>query len=296
MNSLFYIISKGFTGFVRNGYMAVASVITLTCCLLLTGSFGLLVYNLYVNLNALDELNEIVCIVNYDVSEKDALALGDKLKELDNVSHVIFVSKEEALDQMREKYADYPSILEVYEKENPLPFAYKVKYVDSEKISTLTYELRGFKEFKNVDDRADITTALENMRNTVFFIFLGFLFALAAITVIIVMNTVKMSITARSEEITVMRYIGATKQFISIPFILESFISGIISICISIGIEYCVYTYLFNVINTDADINSFISVVPFSEIGWILLAFFASISTITCYIGSKISLRGHVKA
>ncbi len=293
--SFSYIMSKSFHGFTRNGFMSFASVLILTSCLLITGCFGLLIYNLYVNLNALDELNEIVCIVHYDVSEEDVIALGDKLEELENVSAVVFVSKEEALDQMRKKYADYPGILEVYEKENPLPYAYKIKYIDSEKVSNLTYELRNFKEFKNVDDRVDITNTLENMRKTILFVFIGFLAILLFISVVIIMNTVRMAISSRIKEITVMRYIGATKFFISLPFIIESFIIGFISAAIAYGLQYGIYAYLFNTINSDADINGIITVAPFADIWWIVLIAFFAVSTLTCYIGSKISLVEHVK-
>ncbi len=296
-----YILSQSFHGFSRNGFMSLASILILTSCLLITGCFGLLIYNLYVNLNALDELNEIVCVVNYEVDEQSALALKPKIESLDNVANVVFVSKEEALEQMRESYSGYPSLLAWMEESNwdgennPLPFVYKVTYTDTEKVPSLTYELQNMAEFKTVDDRISLTNTLENVRTTVLFVFIGFLVILLFISVIIIMNTVRMAISSRSKEITVMRYIGATKFFISLPFILESFIIGLISAVIAFGIQYGIYAYVFQKISTDPDINSLITVAPFSEVwGYVLLAFIA-VSLLTCYIGSKISLVEHVK-
>ncbi len=296
-----YILSQSFHGFSRNGFMSLASILILTSCLLITGCFGLLIYNLYVNLNALDELNEIVCVVNYEVDEQSALSLKSKIESLDNVENVVFVSKEEALEQMRESYSGYPSLLAWMEdanwdgENNPLPFVYKVTYTDPEKVPSLTYELQNMAEFKTVDDRISLTNTLENVRTTVLFVFIGFLVILLFISVIIIMNTVRMAISSRSKEITVMRYIGATKFFISLPFIFESFIIGLISAVIAFGIQYGIYAYVFQKISTDPDINALITVAPFSEVwGYVLLAFIA-VSLLTCYIGSKISLIEHVK-
>ncbi len=292
-----YILSKSFHGFTRNGFMSFASVLILTSCLLITGCFGLLIYNLYVNLQALDGLNEIVCIVNYDVGEEEVSELEERIRSLENVSEVVFVSKEEALQSIEERYKNSPdkSFLELYRKDNPFPYAFKITYEDAEQVPSLTYELQNMKELKSVDDKIDLTQALENMRKTILYVFIGFLAILLFISVIIVMNTVKMAISARSKEITVMRYIGATKFFISLPFILESFIIGLISSVAAFGLQYAIYSYVFNKITTDADINNLIFVVPFSEIWYIILIAFVAIATLTCYVGSKIALVEHVK-
>lgn len=299
--SLPYLLGRSFKGFSRNGLMSFASVLILTSCLLISGCFGLLIYNLYVNLNDLDELNEIVCICRYKDFEKSELdALYDRLCKLENVEEVQYTSRAEALEKMREKYAEHPQILERFaDDNNPFPDVYTIKYSGSEAEATdLLFALRNskqFPEFKSVEDRIETANTLEKLKNTVLWIFIGFMLVLVFISVVIIMNTVRMAITARADEIEVMRYIGATGWFISFPFIFETFFTGLISALIAFGAQILIYDKTLQIISTDASVSGLIRFVPFSEVWYFVLGSFIVLSLLTCYIGSKISLYKHIK-
>ena len=299
--SLPYLLGRSFKGFSRNGFMSFASVLILTSCLLISGCFGLLIYNLYVNLNALDELNEIVCICRYDEFEKSELdALYERLCALDNVESVEYTSRSEALEKMREKYAEHPQVLERFaEENNPFPDVYTIKYSGSEAEATdLLFALRSdkqFPEFKSVEDRIETANTLERLKNTVLWIFIGFLLVLVFISVVIIMNTVRMAISSRNDEIEVMRYIGATGWFISFPFIFETFMTGLLAALIAFGGQMLIYDKTMQIISKDASVSGLISFVPFSQIWYYVLAAFIALSLLTCYIGSKISLSKHIK-
>ncbi len=113
--SFSYLTQRSFHSLVRNGFMTLASVLILSSCLLVTGSFGLLIYNLYVNLNDLDGLNEIVCMCDYDLPDGEEKRIEETIKGLNNVESVTFISKEAAFEEQKKQYASFPAILDYFE-------------------------------------------------------------------------------------------------------------------------------------------------------------------------------------
>lgn len=298
--SFSYLMSRSFKGFSRNSLMSVASVLILTSCLLVSGSFGLIIYNLYVNLNSLNELNEIVCMCNYEkIPQEELDDLYGRLTALPNVESVKFTSREEALQNMREKYAQHPQVLDRFnEDNNPFFEIYTITYKGSDQDAVnLLFTLRDkeqFPEFRTVEDKLETANTLERLKNTVLWIFGGFMIVLVFISIIIIMNTVRMAISSRSEEIEIMRYIGATGWFISFPFMLESMFTGFISAAIAFVLQFLTYNYLFGLLETNKT-ASVIQVTPFSELWYFVAGGFLLLSFITCYIGSKISLSKYIK-
>ena len=299
--SLSYLMSRSFKGFSRNGLMSVASILILTSCLLISGSFGLIIYNLYVNLNSLNELNEIVCMCNYEkLPDEQYDDLYNRLTALPNVTKVEFTSREQALENMREKYAQHPQVLDRFNDENnPFFEIYTISYTGSDQDAVnLLFSLRNkndFPEFRTVEDKLETANTLESLKNTILWIFGGFMLVLVFISVIIIMNTVRMAISSRSEEIEIMRYIGATGWFISFPFMLESLFTGLVSAVIAFVLQFLTYNYMFKLLTSGASSSGIITIAPFSELWPYVAIGFLALSFLTCYIGSKISLSKHIK-
>ena len=299
--SFSYLMSRSFKGYSRNGLMSLASVLILTSCLLISGCFGLIIYNLYVNLNSLNELNEIVCICNYEkLPDEELDELYKTLTRLPNVQSVEYTSREEALDRIREKYAKYPQVIDRFnEDNNPFFEVYTITYSGSDQDAmNLLFTLRNkneFPQFRTVEDRLETAGKLEKLKNTILWIFGGFMIVLLFISVVIIMNTVRMAIAARKEEIEIMRYIGATGWFISFPFMVESFITGLISAAIAFGLQMLVYTNVTRLLSFDGSASGLITIVPFSQVWYFVLGGFIVLGLITSYIGSKISLSKYIK-
>ena len=299
--SFSYLMSRSFKGFSRNGLMSAASVLILTSCLLVSGSFGLIIYNLYVNLHSLNELNEIVCMCNYEkIPDEQLDDLYNRLAALPNVTEVKFTSRKQALENMREKYAQHPQVLERFNEENnPFFEIYTISYSGTDKDAVnLLFTLRNkteFPEFRNVEDKLETANTLERLKNTILLIFGSFMIVLLFISVVIIMNTVRMAISSRSEEIEIMRYIGATGWFISFPFMIESLFTGLISAVIAFALQFITYNYLFGLLASGGSSVGIITIVPFGEIWYYVALGFIALSFLTCYIGAKISLSKHIK-
>lgn len=299
--SFSYLMSRSFKGFSRNSLMSLASVLILTSCMLVSGSFGLIIYNLYVNLNSLNELNEIVCMCNYEkIPDEQLDDLYDRLTALPDVDSVKFTSREEALANMREKYAQHPQVLSRFNDENnPFFEIYTISYTGSDQDAVnLLFTLRDkekFPEFRTVEDKLETANTLEKLKNTIFWIFGAFMIVLVFISIIIIMNTVRMAISSRSEEIEIMRYIGATGWFISFPFMMESLFTGLISAIIAFFLQFLTYNYMFGLLTSDSSASGIIQIAPFSELWHFTAVGFLLLGFLTCYIGSKISLSKYIK-
>lgn len=299
--SFSYLMSRSFKGFSRNGLMSLASVLILTSCLFISGCFGLIIYNLYVNLNSLNELNEIVCMCNYEkLSDEELDSLYNRLVKLPHVDSVKFTSREEALENMREKYAQHPQVLDRFNEENnPFFEIYTITYSGTDQDAVnLLFELKNkkeFPEFRAVEDKLETANTLEKLKNTILWIFGSFMLVLIFISVVIIMNTVRMAINSRSEEIEIMRYIGATGWFISFPFMVESLFTGLIAAVIAFLLHLITYNYLFGLLAANTGASGIIKIVPFSDIWYFVALGVLALSFLTCYIGSKISLSKHIK-
>ncbi|MBO4423666.1 MAG: permease-like cell division protein FtsX [Clostridia bacterium] len=297
--SLTYLLSRSFKGFSRNGLMSFASVLILTSCLLISGTFGLLVYNISKSLGNLNELKEFVCLCGYEKPAEGELEdIESRLRALPHVEDVKLTTREEALVNMKEKYAKHPQVLERFNEENnPFFEIFTVTYNGSEQDAadlwfTLTNE---FPEFRAVEDKLETANKLEKVKTTVLWIFGGFMVTLVFISIIIIMNTVRMAISARSEEIEIMRYIGATGWFISFPFMVESLFTGLISIVIAFLLQFLSYDYLLKLLAPDPETSGIIQIAPFGEVWYYVLIGFCVLGFLTCYVGSKISLSKYIK-
>lgn len=295
--SLTYLISQAFKSLFRNGIMTVASVAVLMSCLVVMGSFALLVYNIDYNLDQLGSLNEIVVYCDTDLDDEAVDSIGRRIRLMDNVNEesVSLITKEQALIDERQKYNEFTDLFDQMDKTgvNPYPDTFVIQYEDNNKVSSLEMELSQLEGVHKVQCRADLAESIEGLKNSVIFIFMWFLIILFIVSVFVIINTIKMAVASRRQEITIMRYVGATKWFITTPFILEGIVIGVISSGLAYGIEYFLYRTIYNKVGAD---YTMIALKSFGEFQWLLLAGFIAVGVLTGIIGSSISLRKYLKA
>ena len=272
--------------------MSLAAITVLLSCLVLMGSFSLLVYNVNVNIEEVAKLNEIVVIVDTSASDEEVEALSAKITALDNVANVEFISKEQGLESERSRYEEYSYLFEEIAEENPLPDVFKITYEDNSRVANLVYALGKFDHVSKVNNRTDIANDIESIKSGVSFIFIWFLAILFVISIFIIINTIKIGVESRSREISAMRYIGATNFFMMTPFIIEGVIIGLISG----GLGYILQGVLYNAIyNAMSGEYKMIAVAPFTDVQVVILGGFLVIGVLAGTVGSGISLRRYMK-
>ncbi len=297
--NIFYFIKEAFLSMVRNGVMTFASIAVLLSLLVVTGGFALLVVNIDKNLESIGVMKQIVVFCDRSASEEKVNEIYEKLIKLDNiekdengnVTGVVKVTKAEALQQMKEQSPG--TYDDVTDENNPLYDEFDITYVDNAKVSELDYQIRQIDGIVKVNNRLELATSIENMKSGVMVIFVWFLVVLGVVSVFIIINTIKLSVFSRRNEISIMRYVGATGTFISLPFIIEGIIIGLVSSVIGYFIEMYVYSYVSKMV--DSEIGQIISVYPFDDIKLYVLFGFLGVGIVTGIVGSVISLGRYLK-
>jgi Cell division protein len=223
--------------------------------------------------------------------------IGVKIANLDNdnIKHINLVTKEQALEEERERYADYPGLIDSALAEgNFYPDNFIITYYDNDKVETLKYQLDDLNIFYKITDRSELATRIDYLKSGVIIVFSWFLALLFIVSIFIIMNTVKLAVFTRKQEISIMRYVGATNWFITLPFMLEGVLIGLISGGLAYLIEWYIYLYLQKMVISDT--IQMIHIVSFNNLSmWLSVGFIAT-GILTGVIGSLISMRRYLKA
>lgn len=290
----FYFLGQAFKSLWRNGVMTAASIFILTSCLIVLGSFGILVADINLNLDNLGLMNEIAIYLEPTLSDEEVEEIYTSLRTMENVGDITFISKEQGLEEMRQDYADYSNLFEIAEgEENPLPDMFYITCEDVTKATTLEYRLGEIEGISKTIFRLDLAAQIDSFKSGVTLVFAWFLVLLFVVSIFVIVNTIKIAVHARRHEINVMRYIGATRTFIITPFILEGMIIGLLSGVIAYFAEWYIYTYIEQVVATEIRM---LEVYAFSDLAQYVLLGFLLIGTVTGAIGSSISLRRNLNA
>ena len=287
--NMLYFIGQAFAGLWRNGVMSFASIAVLMSLLVVIGGFTLLVTNIDENLEQFGVLNEIVVFVDAEATEEQIVEVGERISKLDNIDTVRRVTKAEGLAQMKAESDVYD---DVSEENNPLPDSYVITFFDTEKVPELDYQLHQIEEIIKVNNRLDLADKIESFKSGIMLVFVWFLVILLVVSIFIIINTIKLSVFARRNEISIMRYVGATGWFISLPFIFEGIIIGLVASICAYFIEWYIYRYVEQMVMTELQM---ISILQFSEIRLLVLFGFIAIGIVTGIVGSSISLGRYLK-
>ena len=285
----FYFIGQAFEGLWRNGVMSFASIAVLMSLLVVIGGFTLLVTNIDVNLSEFGLINQIVVFCDPNASDEQIAEIGEAIGKLDNIESVQHVTKEEGLEQMKAEYDIYD---DVSEANNPLPDSFVITYLENEKVPNLDYQLNQIEGIAKVNNRLDLATKIEGFKRGVMLVFVWFLVILGVVSIFIIINTIKLSVFSRRNEISIMQYVGATGWFISLPYIIEGAVIGLVSSVAAYFIKWYIYSYIEEMVITDLQM---ISILQFSDIRGYVFWGFLGLGVFLGVVGSIISLARYLK-
>lgn len=288
--NIFYFIWEALKGMKRNGVMTFASIAVLLSCLLVIGGFSLIVFNIDLNLNQLGNLNEMVAFCEPDADDETVARIKDELSALENVDELIHSTKSEQLKKLQEEnFALYGDITE---EENPLSDSFTISYHDNSKVPELDYQIRQIEGIRKVRNNLELANKIESLKHGIMLVFIWFLAILFVVSVFIIINTIKLSVFSRRKEISIMRYIGATNWFITLPFIFEGIFIGIAS---GIGSFFIIKFGYSAIVSNAASSMQMISLISFSEISAVVLLGALGIGIVTGVLGGLISLGKYLK-
>ena len=294
MRRLADAFSQAFKGVFRNGFVTFVSVFVLVSCLLFIGSFTLIAMNVAYNLEDVTDLNEIEVFLDFDADDETVARIEREILRLDNVESVILVSKEDGLSDMTGEFADYGYLFDdITDEENPLSDKFRVLYIDNARVTTLDYELKQIDGVRKVNSRLDIAATVASLQGGITVILAWFALLCTVVCMFVVFNTIKLSVYSRRDEITIMRYIGASRSYIAAPFVLEGMLIGTVGAVAAVFLEKLIYTVLTDYVAVQMNV---VRLYSFAEVTEPLLAVFFGIALSTGIFGSLLSLGKYVEA
>lgn len=291
-NIIGYLIGEGFRNVFKNKKSTMSCLIIMCATMIIFGIFFLVGENVKNTMNELEESQGFEVFIKNDATEAEIATLGEEIRKIEGVNNTQFKSKEEALTIMKERLQESQWLIDgLY----IFPASYIVKLTDlnlSEQVQEQVLELDNVKRITSSDKTMKTLVALGNGINLITGIILVLLIF---ISIFIISNTIKLTVHARRKEISIMKYIGATNNFIRSPFIVEGIIIGIVAAMLSvmlIGLSY-------NVI-ADKLLNSSITdliqfqLLGFNELFDLIIVVYLVLGVGVGVIGSVISMRKYL--
>lgn len=219
-------------------------------------------------------------------SDEEGKAFCDKLAKLDNVQSVEFVSSEQGLESIKgsmlEGQEEYFSFLDD-EFGNPLSCAAKVSMKDMTRFEETLKQIEKFEEVDTIQSQGDLAEKISSIERGITVAGFWIIAILIIISLVIVSNTIRITMYNRKLEISIMKAVGATDGFIRLPFMVEGVLIGIISALISEGLLYFCYRVATETIGATLGTGD---IVKYSDMGWFLLGVFMGIGILAGFFSS----------
>ena len=209
-----------------------------------------------------------------------------------------FVSKDEALEQMKERFGERQDLLEGYEGENNIFTAsYVVTLTDLTKSEAVQDQINTYTDVvKKINSKDEVVTTLINLANGIKIVTGVILVLLIIISIFIIANTIKLTVHSRRKEISIMKYVGATNGFIRWPFIVEGMIIGVLASIISIIIVGGAYTFIADKLVSSEFMQLMnMSLISFSDMFNSIIFVYMLLGIGIGVLGSVISMRKYLK-
>ena len=275
----------------RNKGMYFTSILAITAMMLILGLFFVAFVNVNLFTKSIEKDYNVIQIYLKEGSTPEVTeAVGQTLQSTEGVERVEYVTKDQALQTLRERWGENGYLLENL-PENPLPDSYTVYVSDKDaanKVASIAPGIEG------VDDVVYYRDTIEKLAQVSHFIELGSIIAMAflvIVSIVIVANTIKLTVFNREKEISIMKYLGATNWFVKASFIWGGIIVGILSSVIATGLTYVIYQKIVGIIGGDILRILSVTLVPAEQLTLTILISFLCLGIGIGVIGSAISIR-----
>ena len=259
-SNFFYLLGQGVKSVFKHGFMSFAAVCITVACLVIMNSFVLICFNLNEMVEDLQRKAQMVAIVEETYSEQEAKHLGSLINQIENVHNAQFRSNEESLEVYIQDYEDEASLFEGLASDM-MRHQFIVTLEDNALVEDTIAQIESIEGIVKVEANIGVSNALSTIGMVVNIASVAIAAVLLLVSLIIISNTIKLTMMDRKEEIAIMKMVGATNGFIRLPFVVEGFVLGLFSSVISFFIEWGLYQVVLNAI-AKADL-AFLTFMPF---------------------------------
>lgn len=246
-SNFFYLLGQGVKSTFKHGFMSFAAVCITVACLVIINSFVLVCYNLNQMVDEMQEKTRMLAVVDESYSEQEAKHLGSQINLVENVKNAVFRSNAESLEAYIAGYEDEESLFEGLETDY-MRHQIIITLEDNSLVSETKDEIEMIEGIVKVEANIEAANSLATIRTVLYVAAAGIAAVLLLVSLLIISNTIKLTMMDRKEEIGIMKMVGATNSFIRLPFVVEGFLLGLFGAVLSFFIEWGLYEVVCNAI------------------------------------------------
>lgn len=297
-SSFTYLTKQGLRSMVHNRLMTFASVGVLTVCLIITGAAGLFSMNMNSLMGYLGSQNETVVYLNEDLDEAGLTKVDSELRSISGLLDITYISKDEALELLKVSMGDQAELFDAFQDDNPFLANYRVVLEDVGQLNEIIPKLQAIEGVKQVNAPVQLSDMFVNINNAVTMVSIVLVVVLGFVSVVVISNTIRLTVFARRKEINIMKYVGATNGFIRLPFFVEGIavglLAGAVSSAIVLGGYYVICMYAGDFPGFWSTLFSVV-LLPVQQVWGRLVIGFLAFGTVIGSVGTATSIRKYLK-
>jgi cell division transport system permease protein len=294
MRRIGYVVSAAGQGFWRNPVMSLASTFTVTLMLLLFSFFLTTDRGLQAAVSLLESKVELAAFLDDNAKVSQVLALKARIEADAAVSHVEYVDKEQALKRLQEIAERRKDFVIANVETNPLPASLEVKLSDARQAKRLGDDLRaeiGGGVITDVIDNPQVVDQLLTITRVLSVGGIAILAMMLFVALFVIVNTIRIAVHARRDEIEIMQLVGASDWFVRWPFILEGMLVGALGAVVALSVVFAASGPVTNAM-LDFLVTLPISLGP--EFAFQLAASVLGVALLVGAGGATLSVRAHL--
>ena len=271
-----------------HGFMSFAAVCVTVACLVIIGSFSLIIYNLSIFVSDMEQQNRILVYVDETYDTAEAKSVGSRINLVENVREAEFMSREEA----GRRFIEQQGGGEAYDGIDASTFRDRiiVTLEDNSKMEETVQQIREIQGVASISDRPELAEGFTTIQRILDIASAAIIIVLLVVSLFMISNTIKLAMYDRRDEIAIMKMIGATNRFIRFPYFVEGFLIGLISGVVAFFLEWGLYNLLDARITEMQSLQLF-SIAPFREILLPVAVVFGVTGLFVGMFGSVMSIR-----
>lgn len=293
-NNFGYFFREGLGSIFSHGFMSFASVCVIVACLIIMGSFTLLVLNVNNMIEKWESENQVVAFVDEELSDAEARALETKLEAIENVSDAVFVSRDDAFAKYLSEFDEDENELFADLEPTVLRHRYMIYLDDIEYMAETQKRIVEVDGIAKVNAHLEISEGFVSISRVVGIVSLTIILVLLIVSMFIMANTIKLTTFDRREEIAIMRLVGATNGFIRWPFVFEGLLLGLFGSLVAFLLQWGIYEFVVVQIERSTTMR-IIETLSFGQIALPLLGVFVATGFIVGIGGSLTVIRKYLK-
>lgn len=291
-NNIGYLLREGIRSVFLHGFMSFAAIWVTVACLLIMGTFGLVLLNLNEMIVELEQENQVLVYVDETYSEAEAKSVGSQINMITNVHKAEFISRQQALDDFVEEQRD-ENLFNGLEA-STFRDRFVVSMEDNKLMKQTCEDMKKIEGVADVEAHYEIAEGFQMIQRILNIVSMIIIAVLFVVSMLIISNTVKLAMYDRKEEIAIMKMVGATNSFIRWPFVVEGFILGFAASVVAFFLQWGLYNFLETQI-TSIDTLDLFSMIPFVEVIELVAICYAAVGFVVGVFGSLLSIRKFLK-